>query len=257
MIARSKRVKSNTKPQSERKTLNPKYRNEQQTLLVPKKQTNLHVLTMTTRKLPLILLLMIVIASTVSFLPVQEARASIELAYDDGIHGGNNLLAFVGVKFSLPSGVSKAQLITVRFGWSNGDPVIVHITAADHVTELTTPIPTTGGSGLFTDLDVSSLGIIASGDFYVILEHPAGTGGNIKTDTQANVGQSFNGLSMAGLTNLYPFENFMIRAVIDVAPAPVGGIVTPVNKLEILTPYLALAGLIVAVSAVVVVKRRD
>jgi len=39
-------------------------------------------------------------------------------------------------------------------------------------------------------------------------------------------------------------------------PAPVGGVVIPTNKLEILTPYLALAGLIVAVSAVVAVKRR-
>jgi len=39
---------------------------------------------------------------------------------------------------------------------------------------------------------------------------------------------------------------------------PVGGVVTPVNKIEILTPYLALAGLIAAVSAVVAVrKRRD
>jgi hypothetical protein len=39
-------------------------------------------------------------------------------------------------------------------------------------------------------------------------------------------------------------------------PRPVGGLVIPTNKLEILTPYLALAGLIAAVSAVVVVKRR-
>jgi hypothetical protein len=39
---------------------------------------------------------------------------------------------------------------------------------------------------------------------------------------------------------------------------PVGGIVMPTNKLEILTPYLALTGLIIAVSAVVVIrKRRD
>ena len=38
--------------------------------------------------------------------------------------------------------------------------------------------------------------------------------------------------------------------------APVGGITTPINKLEILTPYLALAGLIVVVSAVYVIKRR-
>ena len=36
----------------------------------------------------------------------------------------------------------------------------------------------------------------------------------------------------------------------------VGGVVVPANKLEILTPYLALAGLVAAVSAVVAVKRR-
>jgi hypothetical protein len=37
---------------------------------------------------------------------------------------------------------------------------------------------------------------------------------------------------------------------------PVGGVLMPTSKLEILTPYLALAGLIAAVSAVVVVKKR-
>jgi hypothetical protein len=47
----------------------------------------------------------------------------------------------------------------------------------------------------------------------------------------------------------------MIRAVIDTGIV-VGGVVSPVNKLALVTPYLALAGLIVAVSAVVVVKRR-
>jgi Tol biopolymer transport system component len=41
-----------------------------------------------------------------------------------------------------------------------------------------------------------------------------------------------------------------------IPPRPVGGVVIPTNKLEILTPYLALAGLAAAVSAVVVVKRR-
>jgi hypothetical protein len=38
--------------------------------------------------------------------------------------------------------------------------------------------------------------------------------------------------------------------------APVGGISTPINKLEILTPYLALAGLIIAVSAIAIKKRK-
>jgi hypothetical protein len=38
----------------------------------------------------------------------------------------------------------------------------------------------------------------------------------------------------------------------------VGGLVMPTNKLEIIAPFAALVGLIVAVSAVVVVKtRRD
>ncbi len=37
---------------------------------------------------------------------------------------------------------------------------------------------------------------------------------------------------------------------------PVGGITTPINKLEILTPYIALAGLIIAVSTVIIKKRK-
>jgi WD40 repeat protein len=37
---------------------------------------------------------------------------------------------------------------------------------------------------------------------------------------------------------------------------PVGGVVTPTNKLEILTPYLTLAGLVVALSTVVTFKKR-
>jgi WD40 repeat protein len=36
----------------------------------------------------------------------------------------------------------------------------------------------------------------------------------------------------------------------------VGGIVTPTNKFEILAPYIALAGLVIAVSTVIVVKKR-
>jgi hypothetical protein len=42
----------------------------------------------------------------------------------------------------------------------------------------------------------------------------------------------------------------------QVAPRPVGGVVVPTSKLEIVAPFAALAGLIAAVSAVVVVKKR-
>jgi TolB protein len=40
-------------------------------------------------------------------------------------------------------------------------------------------------------------------------------------------------------------------------PAPVGGVASPINKLAILTPYIALAGLIMAVSTIYIKKRRQ
>jgi len=52
-----------------------------------------------------------------------------------------------------------------------------------------------------------------------------------------------------------PAYDLLIRAVIDNG-ITVGGVVSPVNKLGLAAPFLALAGLIVAVSAVVAVKRR-
>ena len=38
--------------------------------------------------------------------------------------------------------------------------------------------------------------------------------------------------------------------------APVGGVASPINKLEILAPYIALAGVIAAVSGIYVIKKR-
>ena len=43
----------------------------------------------------------------------------------------------------------------------------------------------------------------------------------------------------------------------DPEPAPVGGVVIPTSKLEILAPYLALAGLVAALTTVVVAKKRS
>jgi len=42
----------------------------------------------------------------------------------------------------------------------------------------------------------------------------------------------------------------------DIEPAPVGGITAPVNKLEVLMPYIALAGLIITISAIEIRKRK-
>ena len=50
--------------------------------------------------------------------------------------------------------------------------------------------------------------------------------------------------------------NVLKASVSQILVPPVGGISTTVNKLEILTPYIALVGLIIAVSAVYVIKTR-
>jgi hypothetical protein len=42
----------------------------------------------------------------------------------------------------------------------------------------------------------------------------------------------------------------------QVTPAPVGGVSIPVNKLNIVTPYLALAGLVAVVSTIIVARKR-
>jgi hypothetical protein len=50
--------------------------------------------------------------------------------------------------------------------------------------------------------------------------------------------------------------NILKASVNQISQSPVGGFSTPINKLEILTPYIALAGLIIAVSSVYVIKKR-
>jgi hypothetical protein len=50
--------------------------------------------------------------------------------------------------------------------------------------------------------------------------------------------------------------NLVKGAVNQIEIAPVGGISSPVSKLEILTPYIALVGLIAAVSTVYIIKKR-
>jgi len=221
------------------------------------------VLTMTTRKLPLTLLLMMVIASTVSFLPVQEARASIELAYDNATEGGWAGKIFSGVRFSLPAGIFEAKLLTIRFVVAvPNEPYKIHITGVDHVTELVPVIDVTSSPAsaypgvIFTNIDVAALDIVVTGDFFVIVEQINIPGYTPYFDLTPSVGRSYWGDTLAGLA-LDPLNhNLVIRVVIGPIGTPVGGVVMPTNKLEILTPYLALAGLIVAVSAVVAVKRR-
>jgi hypothetical protein len=50
--------------------------------------------------------------------------------------------------------------------------------------------------------------------------------------------------------------NVLKASVSQITPPPVGGVASPVNKVEIISPYIALAGLIAAVSTVYIIKKR-
>jgi hypothetical protein len=54
-----------------------------------------------------------------------------------------------------------------------------------------------------------------------------------------------------GIVEVY-VDDFNLEAC---AP-PVSGLIMPVNKIEIITPYLALATLIIVVSTVIIKKRK-
>ena len=53
-----------------------------------------------------------------------------------------------------------------------------------------------------------------------------------------------------------PYRLNVFSVTVNQQRPVVGGVVSPVNKLALATPFLALAGLAIAVSAVVVIKRR-
>jgi hypothetical protein len=162
---------------------------------------------------------MLILLALVTLSPCVNATPT-EIAYDNGILGGNNASPFAGVRFSLPQGITSAELITVRFYWLDaGDPVTVHVTAADHVTELTTPIQTTGGgrTPLFKDLDVSNLTIILTGDFFIFLQqYPVSGVQNFGQDNSSSVGRSYVGETMSNLIS-YTYGNILIRAVVEPA----------------------------------------
>jgi len=220
----------------------------------------------------LIAVVLILLASSLS----QAYGTPVEIAYDNGVHFGNNALRFAGVMFSLPTGVTSARLLTVRFYWIDaGDPVTVHITASDHVTELTTPIPTTGTATVFQDLDVSGLGIVVTGDFFVFLENPGGCLCNFGVDSSPSVGRSYySGTTLAAIIP-YPTNNILLRVVVDPIPPPttttttvpppavhplnVGGEMFPVNLLQVLGPWVAamLALTVVAVETLVIRKKKN
>jgi hypothetical protein len=200
----------------------------------------------------------ILITLTIASLSVVSAQTW--LFYDDGTEGGNYNCAStyrdLAVKFTLPEGWTNAKLLTVsafktasEISGSTGN-LIVHVLSSDFSTELASfPFTLDAPGGVFRSVSVPD-DVEVPSVFYIMLE------GN--PEACIGVDSSSGGHSYSrddgGEWTPEPME-VMVRVEVESILAPVGGTVSPINKLALLTPYLALVGLIAVTSIVYVIKK--
>lgn len=195
----------------------------------------------------------------------QNAFAATELFYDDGTaETGSSSFAgsMLGVKFSLPAGWSAAKLLTARYyiyGAPNTFRVHIYLPALFSLplTDLIPPLDVTPSATGWFSVDLSSYGLVVSEDFYIALEFLVDGQPFLGHDTSSpNAGHSYYGQVSTGFYQNAAL-NLMVRVEVDqVIDFAVGGVITPVNVLDVLSPYLALIGLFGVVTAAVAIRKR-
>ena len=211
--------------------------------------------------LPTLLVALMVLASS------PGVFAATELAYDDGSSEGFGACPIGGyyaVLFSLPDGWSSARLLKARFykvpgAGPPGTNVKVHIFGSDGSTPLTPAFTfDMAVDDAWNDADLTAKNIVVTGDFYIAVQWM------FLQDLRIGLDRSTTGRSYYSADVTPPnwqlqgnAENvqWMIRAVIDEVRA-VGGVLVPISKLTLLAPYLALLGLVGAVTVAVATTRR-
>jgi len=228
------------------------------------------------RKIPLALILITIAVSAVYLLPIQEVNASTWLFYDDDVPesstGGP-----AAVKFSMPSGWTKAYIYTIKFYIYRIDltgPQTFKSSFYDSDGKTKLPYPTTEVGPLtstgWLEIDVTSNNIEVSGDFYISYVGQTPNPSTIALDTENRPVDTYYWDS--GTKQWKSWGNIVhafIRVEVSQDPSPtptptptpatlepVSGLVMSTNKLEILAPYIIVAGLIAAVSTIYIVKRR-
>jgi len=209
--------------------------------------------------LPTVLVALMVLASS------QGVFAATELAYDDGISDGFGTGIsgiYYAVLFSLPDGWSSARLLKARFykvpGQGDTD-VRVHIFGSDGSTPLTSAfVFDMAVDNAWNDADLTAKNIVVTGDFYIAVQWMSNADPWIGLDT-STTGRSYSSNDVSPpnwqlMGDTYNVQ-LMIRAVIDPVRA-VGGILHSVDKLALLSPYLALVGLAGVVTVAVAATRR-
>ncbi len=98
-----------------------------------------------------------------------------------------------------------------------------------------------------------------SGNVIIIYEQEVANPDRIDFGILSSVGQIFGIDQLTDGTDDADLDGAEGRRQVAVRPAqsiPIGGITIPINTFAILTPYIALAGLILAVSTIYIIKRR-
>ena len=211
------------------------------------------------KKLGVFIPILLTIVLALSVIP--NAFAGTWIYYDDGFSGQFGFLgeSFVAVKFSLPSGWSNAKILTARY-YATGSPgplnFRAHVFDSDGVTPLLpSPILIVPLFSGWIDVDLSSYDIFVTRDFYVAMEQlpppPVPAVGIESIDPISQ--RSFYG--EPGSWILRDDFDMLIRVEVDRINL-VGGVVSPINKLAIIAPYAALAGLVATVSTAYIIKKR-
>jgi hypothetical protein len=94
------------------------------------------------------------------------------------------------------------------------------------------------------------------GRYVVIEEVPPGWVLDVNCVSLDGASTSFEYMPGQGVTITYTVGNFVVCTFTNSPTGPVGGVVTPVNNFALLTPWLAVIGLVGCISTVVVVAKK-
>jgi len=208
--------------------------------------------------LPTVVVALMVLASSSSVF------AATELAYDDGTPDDFNWCSigvYLAVLFSLPDGWSSARLLEARFYKveGGGTDVRIHIFGSDGSTPLTPAFTfDMDVDNAWNDADLTAKNIVVTGDFYIAVQWMSYKDPKLGED-HSTTGHSYASIDVSPpdwkLQGNAENVQYMIRAIIDPIRA-VGGILHSVDKLALLSPYLALISLAGAVTVAVVRRRK-
>jgi hypothetical protein len=194
--------------------------------------------------IPTLLIAVVALAVVSPALAVPQAKIVIEPRIVE---------AFAGQPFTVDVWIRDLSEDMIDFGFViSWDPTMMeYISSANHVSANGWSL---AGPGEVVNLDDSEYLLVAEGPAF-------GEDASWTTITFRCLGEGSSPINVVDwlIENEFeePFDVEILKAAVNQNPdSTVGGVVSQINKLEIIAPYLALAGLIAVVSTVYLIKRR-